>query len=305
MRSIIIFLNRTCPVGCATCNVNASVDNTEFLDPEWIARFFINIDRFRSKQYIVWTGGEPFLSFDSLKIGLKLAAAYGFKSEILSSGVWVQQHPEFLRDLKKSGNYNLRLSLDAEHQKTVPWEYVRKTVRESSKLGIELNFTLRHIPNEHEFTPEFYINRIKTEFPELYHLNRDNHRWIHVINTFGKDTQLSDINRKLKQRCYLGFKDVVVGFDGYVYPCCGLLGGPAKRCYRLGDALITGYDEIWHAIRKHPVLSLIRSKGPAAALSRFDASFDHNTSVEHMEPCDICQIYIQHLKEFGFSERYS
>jgi len=249
--SLIIFLNRRCPVGCATCNADAQPTNNVELNPLWLADFFRKLrqEPLPFSGYILWTGGEPFYSFPSLMVGLDLAASAGYSSEILTSGIWFKSVPDYLSALAAPFKPRLRISLDAEHQEQVPVSLLISLIREAVALGLEVNFTLREIPGRLENSPRQSLEIIKQQLPRFYAENMLRSRWLHVIPHF----PLTDPKPQSVARlsCRMAFRDLVIGEDGLVYPCCGFFSLPAQQRPIVGNALVINNESILDFRARH------------------------------------------------------
>jgi organic radical activating enzyme len=244
-QSLILFLNRRCTTGCATCNADAQPGNREELSPGWLTAFFNKVARapLPFSGYITWTGGEPFLSFRSLRTGIKLASAAGFHSEILTGGGWFSARPLYLEQLMDVGKPVLRISLDAEHQGRVPLPQVVSLIRAALALDLEVNFTLRDIPGRSP-SPLRSIEEIKQQLPRFFRDNHQRSRWIHYIPHMPVKGGLVGSHQPARQPCRLAFRDLVIGEDGLAYPCCGFFGLPLHRKLALGDPLKETWDTL-------------------------------------------------------------
>ncbi len=244
-QGLIIFLNRRCTVGCATCSAAARPGSGEQLSPRWLADFFrkVETEPLDFSGYIIWTGGEPFLSYQSLHTGLALASAAGYRSEILTGGSWFSAHPEYLESLAAMTKpaVGLRISLDAEHQEKVPVQQVTVLIRRALALSMEVNFTLREIPGRIE-SPQQTMEEIKRQLPRFYRDNRKRSRWVHHIPHI--PTAAAQSRQKGKQRCKMAFRDLVIGEDGLAYPCCGFFGLPASLKPAVGNPLVESFETI-------------------------------------------------------------
>ena len=283
---LIFFLNRRCHVGCASCNAAASAGNREELTPQWLSEFFTKIHAplkpaggqsqcngaaaqgLRFSGYVLWTGGEPFLSFEALKTGIALTSRFGFFSEIVTSASWFDRHPEYLKRLADAGNFSIRISLDAEHGERVPFGLVVDMVKRAISLGIETNFTLRTMPGRQEGV-DHYIQKIKKTLPRYYRENVNRSCWVHIIPhipvaaaALGGTPDTFPHHRKWQRPCQQGFKDLVVGEDGFIYPCCGLFTLACYPRFRAGNPLL----EDWHTISdrrfRRPLFRALRTQGP-------------------------------------------
>ncbi|UCH98093.1 MAG: radical SAM protein, partial [Candidatus Aminicenantes bacterium] len=265
-QSIIIFLNRRCDVGCTSCNVNARPENKKELSCQWLSSFFNRVEDLKFSGYILWTGGEPFFSPGALQTGISLASRRGYHSEILTGAGWFDTHPEWLEPLSRNDNFSIRISLDAEHQERVPLSRVISLIRRAWQLQIQVNFTLREIPGGQESVNR-YIEEIKKHLPEFYHYHRHRSRWVHYIphipiSPRGYGSSSSHGTGKYKQPCSMAFRDLVIGEDGLVYPCCGLFGFPFHQRLAVGDPMKESWESIAARQSHHPLFRRLKGTGP-------------------------------------------
>lgn len=248
-QALIIFLNRRCTIGCTACSAGATPLMGEELAPAWLDRFFQRLSQKPSlfSGYLTWTGGEPFLSFNSLRHGVGLASQVGYQSEILTGGLWFDSSPGLLEELNPAGSFGLRISLDAEHQRLISLETVIGLIGRATELEIEVNFTLREIPCKDEKNEKNSarqsMREIKRRLPDFYERNVSRSRWIHRIPhiPFGAETAGEPVKRT---PCRMAFRDLVIGEDGLVYPCCGFFGLPGHGRLALGDPLKKDWESL-------------------------------------------------------------
>ena len=292
-QSLIIFLNRRCPVGCSSCNAGAVPGNPQELSVPWLSSFFPKVKNLKFPGYILWTGGEPFLSFDALKRGISIACAQGYHSEILTSGVWFASHPERLEPLAEiagKGNVSLRISLDAEHQEKVPLSLVIALIGKALEKQLEVNFTLREIPGSRGFVHRC-IEEIKKSLPEYYLRNRSS-RWLHYIPHIPISSEPSPPGtpptQKYRQPCRMIFRDLVVGEDGLVYPCCGFVGFPSRHALAVGDPITETWDTLAYRHRDHPLFRKLKEKGPYGICRESDLEPETWEGAPFQNTCHLC-----------------
>jgi pyruvate-formate lyase-activating enzyme len=222
-RSVILFITNTCDVACPTCNTGAQHDSGVVLSPAWTERFLRSLPQ--RDTWITWTGGEPFKAFDTLHRGLRIATERGFHSEILTSGNWYRYHPGLLERLAETGVFRLRISLDPEHQRVVPMDLVHTLVDDILNRRIPVGFTLRKMPG---YAPAHTIHELIRKHPTLLQDKTAGSRMFHVIPTIPAGISASTGGNRAPdfadKPCRRGFRDLVIGPDGRVYPCCGLFG---------------------------------------------------------------------------------
>lgn len=295
-RNLILFLNRRCTVGCASCNANAAPDNTGELTPQWLESFFHQIQGLDFSGFIIWTGGEPFLSFQALQKGISLASQKEFHSEILTAGAWFQQAPKQLESLAAAGDFSLRISLDAEHQDNVPMSVVTSLIKKALDLHIEVNFTLRKIPGRENPEKDF-LAQIKEQLPDFYRENHARSRWLHYLphmpispdpGCIPSHNAAGPGKQKWKQTCKMGFKDLVIGEDGLVYPCCGLFGIPAHEQMAVGNPLNESWENLETRQHDHPLFQTLKKKGPYGICKELGLAPETWNWPAYETPCHLC-----------------
>ena len=301
--SLIIFLTNRCKAGCATCNVDAAPGNTGMLHPDDLDSIFNNSSLTGSSgKYILWTGGEPFESFSSLVYGIGLADRSGFRSEILTAGYWYDKEKLHLTKLHEAGNFSLRISIDPEHLKFTGIDILTLLISESIETGTEVNFTVREI-NENQNIVSVFFKNIKRSFPEYYRRRRRDHRWIHHIPhvPVSKNDPYTD-NSSEKYRnsgCRMAGRDLVIGWDGNIYPCCGLFSLPGFEKYALGNIGDDGHIENKY-INSNKLFNLIRDAGPGGLIEKFGSEESNEEKCGFRNQCHACiSLFRKYNKPIG------
>jgi organic radical activating enzyme len=296
--NLIFFLNRRCTVGCASCNAGVYTDKGNELSPKWLDKFFNTIHDAAFSGYIIWTGGEPFLSFEGLEKGISLAAHRGFLSEILTSGIWFENHPGYLETLAEKGSFSLRISLDSEHQDRVPMPLIISLIQQALELRIEVNFTLREIPGQPGSVKHF-LEEIIEKLPQFYEENVIRSRWLHYIphmpvapmdertSGCGKESRGSG-GGNWRGPCKMGFRDIVIGEDGILYPCCGLFGIPGHERLAMGDPLKESWETLEIGSQRAPLFRMLREKGPYGICRELGLEPETWDWPPNESPCHLC-----------------
>lgn len=320
-RGVIIFLNRRCPVNCVSCNAGVQEINRKELTPGWLSAFFSRLRDVNHPGYIIWTGGEPFLSFEALEQGIALVSGESspsYHSEILTSGAWFRENElsidgsgkeGYLERLVKSGDFSLRISLDAEHQETVPVSRIIGLIEHAESLGIEINFTLRDIPGtDPALSPPASLETIEKQLPGFVKRNKNRSRWLHhiphmpaAVGSCNRKEHKKEANTgknvgkkgKYKGRCKLGFEDLVIGEDGLVYPCCGLFGVKEHQRLAVGNPLTESWETL-HARRfERKEFRALKEKGPYEMLRQKGVEPDWWEECDLESPCQLCGVLFE------------
>jgi len=227
-RNLIILLTRRCPLRCPDCNIHPELGSAETIEKKQLTAFFSAITKKIIHGGVIWTGGEPFSALPELLFGLKLAQTHQMMSEILTSGSWYPDADQFLELLGpfKTG-LNIRLSIDGAHLSQIKWQDIEVLCFTILKKGFKLSFTLR-ANDPYRLNPGGDLKKklldILARFdptliatPHLFHIIP--HMPVAsnlLVSTIAQTVQVKPPVCKLAQ------KDLVIGWDGRPYACCGL-----------------------------------------------------------------------------------
>ena len=290
MRSVIVFLHRNCTVGCDHCSARAVPDLSGGWHETQLKCLFKRLSDLHAPPYIVWTGGEPFLTPDLLRAAVITAGESGFHSEILTSGGILP--PDFILDAIGSvPGTRLRISVDALHARHIPLECIARLAAAAEKSGMKVCFTLRDIPGLPPAAD--LLSRVGELIPGLFSRQRDS-RFIHSIphvpiqDPPSPGVPADPESPAPELPCRNGFQDLVVGEDRSLYPCCGAVSFADRDLLRLGYTRVrTGKDPPYSLVVP-PLAELLQSRGPsglAQALDRHPHSIC-SPPIEH--PCRLC-----------------
>jgi len=246
-------------------------------------------------RHVVWTGGEPFENIESLKRGLKMAAEKGWSSEILTAGYWFRKRPGLLKTLLKNGDFSLRISIDREHLKYTLADTILSLAGECIDLDIPLNFTVRSIPGDS--SGRELRNWMGERFPEYTEERKKDPRWIHRIPHVpvgSNDPYPPDGSPAAPLTgCAMVFRDLVAGWDGNFYPCCGLFSLPGFERYAVGG---TGKPDIRRG-RAEELFSRIQKKGPGVIREIFGSSGPEMENIDYRNNCHACLDLLRNYAE--------
>ena len=133
-RSVYISLTKRCPLKCRHCFVKRQ--NRE-LSLHKLPELMEEIAKTNAFYGVGFTGGEPFLVFETLKEGIKHAVINDLKACVLTSGYWAKNKittEKYLNDLK--GLDLVIISADKYHQQKVPLSYVENVLSVAKDLSI-------------------------------------------------------------------------------------------------------------------------------------------------------------------------
>lgn len=231
-------------------------------------------------QQICFTGGEPILRFrDILKAG-ELSHALGLSMAINSNGFFgsnKRKGSKILSLLCEVGLTKVTLSFDDSHAKYVSPEAVKNVIALCRDLGILIHLTCAFyaLGNRvsHYFTDEELRGVVVSESP---------------VQSSGRAQNQDDLcaSKLLPQDLCPSPFQMVVNFDGNIFPCCSVSG--FTKSIKLGNIRETSLAEAMQVVTRDKYLFYIQKRG----LSEF---FNSAPLLEPMTKrahsvCDLCKI---------------
>lgn len=221
-------------------------------------------------EWISFTGGEPFLELDLLETLIAHANERGLKTEIVSNGFWAET-PEkaesILVPLWGSGLDVLNLSIDDFHQEHVPIFNVKNAYETAKRLGIKIvimtatsknnRITAEKIPELLQDEKILIIGGSRVRDPNALLVETP-------VTPAGRGESIKDHEYTLMTeiQCSAALRDIGIGPDGAVFPCCGSL---ATRI-SLGNIKDSTLKDILNKAKKHEFLASIRKGTPISGV---------------------------------------
>ena len=225
-----LILTYRCSAECRHCFFECSPRRTEVM-PRLTAQNVIKEAVNLGAKWISFSGGEPFLEYDSLKELITLSSERGLNTEVVSNGFWGETGEKAqwaLKPLIEAGLNVLNLSIDDFHCEYVPFESLRNAYWAAVDLGVKIVLMVSTGKNR-EITSESLPNLLEDDRVQVAGKSR-----ILNLNAVLFKTQFTSIGRGagLKYdpipfsmiRCQEVLRDIGVAPNGDVLPCCGALG---------------------------------------------------------------------------------
>jgi radical SAM protein with 4Fe4S-binding SPASM domain len=181
-------------------------------------------------EWVSLTGGEPFLELELLTNIVEYASRKGLSTEAVTNGFWatsVEDAENILAPLVEKGLDVLNLSIDDFHQEYVPLEYLRNAYQAALKLGIKIvlmTTTVKQSRITAETVPKLlHDDKIQTLGAST--IREPNALLIETpITPAGRGENLTEHDYTLftEIKCEV-LRDIGIGPNGDVYPCCGPL----------------------------------------------------------------------------------
>jgi radical SAM protein with 4Fe4S-binding SPASM domain len=217
-------------------------------------------------EWISLTGGEPFLEPVLVSAFIKHASKSGLKTEIVSNGYWatsIQEANRILEHLKDIGLDALNLSIDDFHQEYIQVTSVKNAYWAAQSLGIKLILMTTTTKNN-KITAKTIPELLKDDKLQIIGGKRIRDPHALLIETpvtptgRGKDITEHDYTLISEVKCSEILRDIGIGPDGSVYPCCG----PLASKNTLGNINEQPLKTILEEAEQNPFFASIREGTP-------------------------------------------
>jgi radical SAM protein with 4Fe4S-binding SPASM domain len=213
-------------------------------------------------EWISITGGEPFLEQELLMNLVEYAKSKGLKTEIVTNCYWaetLETAKYLLNSLQKIGLDVLNLSIDDFHQEYVPIGYTRNAYWAAKKLGVKvviMTTTTKNNTITAKNIPELLLDENIQLLGEP-RLRDPNALLIETpITPVGRGETIKELDNAMISEVNCGevLRDIGIGPNGQVYPCCG----PLAAKIILGNIKTSTLTDIIASVEKDTIFSSIR-----------------------------------------------
>lgn len=188
------------------------------------------------------------------------------KTEVVSNGYWAKTPAiatQVLESLRKRGLDVLNLSIDDFHQEQVPINNVRNAYNTALKLGIKIVIMTTTTKNNKITTktiPELLQDE-KIQNLQCLKLPSPNALLIETqITPIGRGETIKELEYKhfSEIKCREALRDIGIGPDGEIYPCCG----PLAKKRSLGNIKDSSLEDILKRAGRETFFTSIRGGTP-------------------------------------------
>lgn len=230
-----LILTYSCNAECRHCFFECGPDRKEVMSLE-IGKKAIDEATNNYAGWVSFTGGEPFLERDLLFDLLEYSNLKGLNSEVVTNCFWAET-PEIaaniLSQLKMKGLDVINISCDDFHQEFVPLKKVINAYNAALNLGIKI-VIMTTITKDSEIEMNIIpllLNDTKIQKIGKPLIQKPNALLIESqVTPAGRGKNITEINLTAtnKIKCCEIIRDIGVGPNGDVYPCCGPLASKLK-----------------------------------------------------------------------------
>lgn len=263
---ILAFLTTTkCPAKCKMCCFSCNPSRKEEL-PFTLMKDMIyqaknlKMEKATPFRLVAFTGGEPFLRINDIKILIDLSNSLGFDTSCTTNGFWASSEEKaynVLMELKKLGLKKLGLSCDNFHQEFISIDCIRNILIAVKKLKLptdmgsvitkstsDISFIYKNLNYHMENVPHYTAACLPVGAAKINIRNSD---YIFDETLFENDI-----------RCF-ETKYFAIYEDGEVFSCCSQAGRAAPLS--LGNVYNLSLSKINNAYYSNIHLRIIKKYG--------------------------------------------
>lgn len=290
LQSILVSVTEGCRVGCHHCGFKGSA-RAASAGPSEVAAWVGQVCNF-GVPVVIFTGGEPFETFEALRAGVVEAHRKHVPSAVFTSSFWGTSPESALQTLRQlPGLDHLYLSSDIYHQRRVPYENVFNVVR----AGLELEVPRISICITYASESDRLQVRSRYEsFGDAVMFFEER-----VIPTPHLRADLLERQdplrspREFSDTCWIDTP--IINPTGDVFSChsgkAGAHGNLEHLPYWLGNLHRDSFDVIMQRSRRRLDYQYLRTHGPAGIAALLEAFPELYADVKRdgfTGPCDMC-----------------
>lgn len=240
-----------------------------------------------------FTGGEPLLYVDEVAAVAERAHSLGLTTTIATAAHWADSDAEadrIVAMLAARGLIRINISHDPSHAEWVPSANVARAAKAASRHGIDTYIIGTFAdPGQHlaDLLPEL-VGVPRVEFVEKYIAKVGRAAKQNITQaTYGLDLNLEYL------ACYRRvYHDVVVWYDGKVYPCCSTFNRSTPGICA-GNAFSEPLSDIWDRIEGSLMLRMMKRQGFGEVyrtVAQIDPSLAARlpSAADTVGPCSLC-----------------
>jgi len=293
--SLLVSVTEACNVGCAHCGFIGSSRDRE-AEAEEMAGWVDQACEY-GVPTIIFTGGEPFMRFETLEKGVATAAARGARVACFTSSNWASSLDEARRTLGRlPGLTQLYLSSDVFHQRKVPYRNVYNVIEAAHERQLrDITICITYTTDEERASVRAAYDPYASSL--RFHEDRvipNPHFGVKLLRR--QDPLLAPHPEEYSCACWIGTP--MINPDADVFSC-HIAKAAAHRDFRelphyLGNLREHGFLEIMERSSRRADYQFLRTHGPRGVAQLFDRNPDLMQAVHtpgrggFTNGCDMC-----------------
>ena len=269
---VTLLLTWQCPAQCDHCVFTSGPHRQEVLATDLAERIITAAASQPVRPAISFSGGEPFLVFDTLVHLTKLAHSLGCPTEVVTSCAWAtssQVAHERLQVLAGTGLRTVCVSWDRFHAPYVRAGRVAAVITQARDLGLRVVINTAIDPLRKEAPLEYLARTLGLPNAVLAACALNRLNVVSVGRARASAVEIYYPPKGGKGPCTVATEVLTVTPTGLLYPCCGsVLGEVAANSgfYAFEDISLMSVEElrlVFREIKDNLFFRLLQIAGPA------------------------------------------
>lgn len=283
-----------CNLRCKHCIMSADAQGLD-MDPVVLRGWLEEAAQIKRIKAVCFTGGEPFLVYNTLKEASSLAHDLGFKVSMVTNGYWATSMPRAMELLKGLSHLDLMtISFDRYHLEFLSLETLKTAIRAGQEAGIHTDIRVSFLDDEEKDMDEAArllegaLDREKITAQPIMRAGRaaselDREKF----HSFELDIPCVNASRPL------------VHPDGAMHVCCGpAYTLPYDNPLWLGNARQTSLTQVAEEAQYNLALQIIRSQGPYHLWKMVRG--DDLEDLKRYDTTNLCSFCMSIMSDTGF-----
>jgi pyruvate-formate lyase-activating enzyme len=293
LKHLSFSLTLACPLRCSHCITRSGPEKAySTISLDTARSYAIQMDELYEHgiRTISFTGGEPLLAIEPLKVISDAASKAGMICGLVTSAYWASSDRTAEKVVKSVPGITIwDISVDIYHQEFVGYDNILSAYRSIKKLGNKAGIRYSYhdpITDADKRIFDFIANFVD---PSDFYYQR-------IRNTGrAQDLKIADhryIDNPWMKPCFT--TGLNIRYDGSIAPCCCNLVEERSHPFQFGDAKERPLVEIHSEFLRHPLLQMIRVIGFTEAIQWLNET-DLASEIDGPLPDDICDICLKLL----------
>lgn len=285
--TISFLLHKACTAACDSCCVGSHPGCNERLNTERVKEYIKSAGEELAIKGVGFTGGEPFLYYESLKDLISFTYGEGKAVTAATNGYWADTYDiayEKLQELKKKGLSQIGISYDYFHADYVDAQNIKNILLAANDL--ELPSTLNAVMTSHQ--------PIGSILDSLGGSIKETQLMILPCQPVGNAKiflKEEDYIRTRKSKgCYCKKSGTyTVRYDGTIWPCCS----PSvfNTELQIGNYENLEVSSTLEKLRNHRILYLLRNFGFDYFINIAEEELGIPVPEYVVSACELCSIF--------------
>lgn len=269
---VTLLLTWQCPAQCGHCVFESGPQRREVLDPGLAERMLSAAARQARPPAVSFSGGEPFLAFDTMLRLATLARTLGCPTEVVTSCAWATTAAVArarMEALAATGLRTICVSWDRFHAPYVRAQRVASVIMEARALGLRTVVNTAIDPLRKEAPADYLARTLELPADVLAGCVVNPLNVVPVGRARSNAVELYYPPQGGNGPCAVATEVLTLTPTGLLYPCCGSVVGELASnsgFYALDDLSRMTVDELQVAIREvkeNLFFRLLQAAGPA------------------------------------------